>query len=212
MAQQGKQIRVGAREGFAYHSVKLGLLANGNRYDVDSSMYFISGKAHYPFEVLPCPNSDHFLTHIPISSMCFCHTSRLAVWTNGLRWCRVPNSLRFWSREFYARTELRSEQGDFCRLFLPTTLTNWRPYKAQLTPRNAGLKLDDSTQNQGINSSLSEKNWAQKRDIARYQIVNYALLHPKKVTTSQQYLTNYVLGWLGRDKRRAYKELSTIDR
>jgi hypothetical protein len=27
MAQQGKQMSVGAREGFAYHSVKLGLLA-----------------------------------------------------------------------------------------------------------------------------------------------------------------------------------------
>ncbi len=38
MAQQGKQLRVGAREGFSYHSVKLILLANGDRYDVDYSM------------------------------------------------------------------------------------------------------------------------------------------------------------------------------
>ncbi len=37
MAQQGKQMRVGAREGFAYHSVKLVLLANGNRYEVYSN-------------------------------------------------------------------------------------------------------------------------------------------------------------------------------
>jgi hypothetical protein len=29
MAQQGKQVRVGACKGFAYHSVKLVLLANG---------------------------------------------------------------------------------------------------------------------------------------------------------------------------------------
>jgi hypothetical protein len=31
MAQQGKQMRVGALEGFAYRFVKLVLLANGNR-------------------------------------------------------------------------------------------------------------------------------------------------------------------------------------
>jgi hypothetical protein len=30
MAQQGKQIRVGAREGYTYHPVKLVVLANGN--------------------------------------------------------------------------------------------------------------------------------------------------------------------------------------
>ncbi len=33
MAQQGEQMRVGAREGFAYHSVKLVLLANGRSED-----------------------------------------------------------------------------------------------------------------------------------------------------------------------------------
>jgi hypothetical protein len=38
MAQQGEQMRVGAREGFAYNSVKLVLLANGSRYEVDSNM------------------------------------------------------------------------------------------------------------------------------------------------------------------------------
>jgi hypothetical protein len=37
MAQQGKQMRVGACEGFAYHSVKLVLLANSNRCEVDSN-------------------------------------------------------------------------------------------------------------------------------------------------------------------------------
>jgi hypothetical protein len=43
MAEQGKQMRVGAdgaREGFAYDSVKLVLLANGNRYEVDSNTFF----------------------------------------------------------------------------------------------------------------------------------------------------------------------------
>jgi hypothetical protein len=40
MAQQGKQMKVGAREGFAYHSVKLVLLANGNRYEVDYKTIF----------------------------------------------------------------------------------------------------------------------------------------------------------------------------
>jgi hypothetical protein len=44
MAQQGKQMRVGAHEGFAYRSVKLVLLANGNRHEVDSNTYFLSGK------------------------------------------------------------------------------------------------------------------------------------------------------------------------
>jgi hypothetical protein len=58
MAQQGKQMRVGARKGFAYNSVKLVLLANGNRYEVDSKTIFLSGKAIYPFQVLPCQNSE----------------------------------------------------------------------------------------------------------------------------------------------------------
>jgi hypothetical protein len=40
MAQQGNQMRVGAREGFGYHSVKLALMAKGNRYDVDSNTLF----------------------------------------------------------------------------------------------------------------------------------------------------------------------------
>jgi hypothetical protein len=45
MAQQGKQRRVGAREGFAYRSVTLVLLANGNMYKIDSNTLFLSGKA-----------------------------------------------------------------------------------------------------------------------------------------------------------------------
>jgi hypothetical protein len=69
MAQQGKQMRVGAREGFAYHSVKLVLLANGNRYEVDSNTLFPSGKALYPFKILPCVNSELF-GHKYVSVVC----------------------------------------------------------------------------------------------------------------------------------------------
>jgi hypothetical protein len=41
MAQQGKQMRVGARDGFAYDSVKLVLLANGNKYEVEPNTFFL---------------------------------------------------------------------------------------------------------------------------------------------------------------------------
>jgi hypothetical protein len=37
MAQQRKQMQVGACKGFECHAVKVVLLANGNRYDVDSN-------------------------------------------------------------------------------------------------------------------------------------------------------------------------------
>jgi hypothetical protein len=40
MAQQVKQMRVGAREGFTYHSAKLVLLANGNWYEIDFNTLF----------------------------------------------------------------------------------------------------------------------------------------------------------------------------
>jgi hypothetical protein len=39
MAQQGKQMSVGAHKGFAYYSAKLDLLANGNRFEVDSNTF-----------------------------------------------------------------------------------------------------------------------------------------------------------------------------
>jgi hypothetical protein len=60
MAQQCKQMRVGAREGFPCKSVKLGSLANGKRSEVDSKTFFLSGKALYPFKILPSANSDLF--------------------------------------------------------------------------------------------------------------------------------------------------------
>ncbi len=40
MAQQSKQMRVGARKGFAYSSVKLVLLTNTTNYEVDSRFFF----------------------------------------------------------------------------------------------------------------------------------------------------------------------------
>jgi hypothetical protein len=54
-------LRVGAPEAFAYHSVILDLLANGNRYEVESNTFFPSGKALYTFKILPCPNSELFI-------------------------------------------------------------------------------------------------------------------------------------------------------
>ncbi len=53
-------MRVGARKGFAYHSVDLVSLANGNKFEADSNALFLSGSAFYPFKILPCPNSDLF--------------------------------------------------------------------------------------------------------------------------------------------------------
>jgi hypothetical protein len=50
--------RLGACKGFPCNSVKLVLLANGNRYEVDSNTFFLSGEALYPLKILPCPNSD----------------------------------------------------------------------------------------------------------------------------------------------------------
>jgi hypothetical protein len=40
MTEQGKQMRVGAREGFAYNFVKVGLLVIVNWYEVDSKLLF----------------------------------------------------------------------------------------------------------------------------------------------------------------------------
>jgi hypothetical protein len=64
MAQQGKQMRVCARQGFAYISVKLVLLANGNMCDVDSNTFVVSGKALHSSEAMSCPNYDLFGTNL----------------------------------------------------------------------------------------------------------------------------------------------------
>jgi hypothetical protein len=60
---QGKRMRVGARGSFAYPSLKLVVLANGNRCEVEYNTVFLNGKALHPFKILPCPNSDLFDTH-----------------------------------------------------------------------------------------------------------------------------------------------------
>jgi hypothetical protein len=60
MAQQGKQMRVGACEGFAYHSVELVLLANGNRYEVDSNTFFQVVKPSIHLKNCPFPTLTFF--------------------------------------------------------------------------------------------------------------------------------------------------------
>jgi hypothetical protein len=70
MVQQGKHMRVGAREGFPYHSVTLVLLANGNRYEADPNTLLPSAKGLYLIQELPCLNYDLiFLTPIRICSL-----------------------------------------------------------------------------------------------------------------------------------------------
>jgi hypothetical protein len=69
MAQQGKQTKIGAHEGFAYNTVTLISPANVNMYEVDSNTYFLNGQAIYPLRVLPYSNSD-LLLHIRICSLC----------------------------------------------------------------------------------------------------------------------------------------------
>ncbi len=64
-------MRVGAREGSAYRSVKLVSLDNGNRCEVDSNT-FISGKAFYIHsKYCPVPILwPFFLAHFRICSLC----------------------------------------------------------------------------------------------------------------------------------------------
>jgi hypothetical protein len=69
MENQGKQVKVGARGGFPYNSLKLVQLAYCDEFNLDSNTFFLSGKALYPITILPCPNSDLFLTHIRICSL-----------------------------------------------------------------------------------------------------------------------------------------------
>jgi hypothetical protein len=73
MAQQGTQMRFGAREGFAFNSVKLVLLANGNSYEVDSNtFFFFLFKFQSPLSTqnIALPQTLTFLTHIRICSRC----------------------------------------------------------------------------------------------------------------------------------------------
>jgi hypothetical protein len=67
IAQQGKQMRVGARQGFAYNSINLVSLATVTVMRLNPVCIFMSGKALYPFKVMPCANSDLFQQ--PIASV-----------------------------------------------------------------------------------------------------------------------------------------------
>jgi hypothetical protein len=70
MAQQDKQVRVGAREAFAYHSVELVFVANRDRYEVDSTASVLNGsRVLYALKTFFCHNSDHFLIYTYISSL-----------------------------------------------------------------------------------------------------------------------------------------------
>ncbi len=60
MTQQGKQGSAGVCKGFPCNSVKLGLLANSNRHEVDPNTCFLSGKALFLNKILPCMDSDLF--------------------------------------------------------------------------------------------------------------------------------------------------------
>jgi hypothetical protein len=56
-------MKVGAHEGFVYHSVELSLLANGERNKADSeTFFFLRSNALYSRNVLHCPNFDLFDT------------------------------------------------------------------------------------------------------------------------------------------------------
>jgi hypothetical protein len=55
MLQQCKEGRVSDHESLPYNSLKLLLLANGDRFEVDYLIpihFLLSGKALYPFEIL----------------------------------------------------------------------------------------------------------------------------------------------------------------
>jgi hypothetical protein len=59
MAQQGKQMRVCDRKDFAYDMIKLVLLVNGDRYEVDSSAFFCLAQSSIYSKYGQVPNSDH---------------------------------------------------------------------------------------------------------------------------------------------------------
>jgi hypothetical protein len=63
MAQQGKQVRVGARKCFPCNSLKVVLLANCERYEVDWNAFFLVAKPSIDTNYLPAPTLT-FITHI----------------------------------------------------------------------------------------------------------------------------------------------------
>ncbi len=75
VAHQGKQMRVGACEGFAYFSVKVVLLANGNVWGwfqypfIFFFFFFQKNEALCPFKALTCLYFGHF-RHTFVSVVC----------------------------------------------------------------------------------------------------------------------------------------------
>jgi hypothetical protein len=136
MAQRCKQMRVGARAGFACHSVKLVLLANGNRYEVDSNTSFRSGKALYPFKILPCPNFDPFLTHIRICSLCSDQWCEWNIW-NKVSVVGTPN----WSSWQNSHIRTRHPYREPINQIKPHERSRraWRPHSCSIPVFFCGL-------------------------------------------------------------------------
>jgi hypothetical protein len=72
MTLQGKQVRAGAREGFAYNSMKLelALLANGNRYKVHSKKHILDYSGLQKLAVLFKWQSNVSIEYIALSQLC----------------------------------------------------------------------------------------------------------------------------------------------
>ncbi len=93
----------GTIPGFPCNSVKQVLVANGNRYEVDSNTFFLISKAHYPYKILSCMDSDLFW-HAFASVICASrhrdeffpyHNNSICCWYNGhpgLKSTRTPKS------------------------------------------------------------------------------------------------------------------------
>jgi hypothetical protein len=62
-------MRVGAREGFAYRSVKLVLLANCNRHDVDFNTFFQAVRSSSHLKNRTVLNMPIFDTHLYLQSV-----------------------------------------------------------------------------------------------------------------------------------------------
>jgi hypothetical protein len=98
MIQQGKQMRVSALKGLPYHSVKLVLMANGNRYEVDSSTFFLTRHSPLSIENIVLSQVWTFLTWIFISvvrALQWKKSSTLFVLSESSMFWRCPGSCFF---------------------------------------------------------------------------------------------------------------------
>ncbi len=89
MAQEGRQMRVGAREPLASDSVKVVLLANGNRYEVDHNTFlFQVVKSCIQLKYCIALSQLSFLEHIHVYSLWAQHSIFLQVYFL-LQYCSV---------------------------------------------------------------------------------------------------------------------------